>query len=40
MGKIYANLKNITDGNKDWGSLDKHVDTKVYLENLKKKLCD
>ena len=28
MGKIYANLKDITDGNKDWNSLDKHVDMK------------
>ena len=28
MGKIYANLKDITDGNKDWDSLDKYVDTK------------
>jgi len=28
VGKIYANLKDITDGNKDWNSLDKHVDMK------------
>ena len=28
MGKIYANLKDITDGNKDWNSLDKYVDMK------------
>ena len=28
MGKIYANLKDITDGNKDWDLLDKHVDMK------------
>jgi len=28
VGKIYANLKDITDGNKDWDSLDKYVDTK------------
>ena len=28
MDRIYANLKDITDGNKDWDSLDKHVDMK------------
>jgi len=28
MSKIYANLKDITDGNKDWNSLDKYVDMK------------
>ena len=28
MGKIYANLKDITDGNRDWGLLKKYVDMK------------
>jgi len=28
VDRIYANLKDITDGNKDWDSLDKHVDMK------------
>ena len=28
MGKIYANLKDITDGNKSWSLLNKYVDMK------------
>ncbi len=28
MGKIYANLKDITDGNRDWDLLKKYVDMK------------
>jgi len=28
MAEIYANLKDLTDGNKDWNSLDKYVDMK------------
>ncbi|RLC80424.1 MAG: hypothetical protein DRI61_05860 [Chloroflexi bacterium] len=28
MGKIYANLKDLTDGNKDWKVLNEYVDMK------------